>query len=422
MKTFPPSLWVDSVVARTSSEQKQMNFSINMSVDQDRIEAETDDEDFLWIETYYGTTSYTFYNVKQFSLDTIFNQKVRIFASETSADPEYRLMSMNLNEDSIYYFTLSRGQLNAKFYSPKIVLKSTDVRTAKDHFNIDFGLPNVYFGDDSLSLIKWIHWIENVDYDGESYKVHCSPYTFNGLDSMETGNYEFYVSDCESGLKFRLGQFFIHQDSIYYFDVQYNSFLPEHEFLYGNDKPVIYLYSPDTLEFMIDLEINESISPTFEYPTPTGLFREKGLVSWYGTVVENQILIEGKKYPYLFWEGEGATIPIIDKGFCVSGDSVVEFLEQKIDEIGLNSTEKTDFITYWAPKMIKNNYNVVHFKFTEDYYDIAEMFVSPEPDAILRMYMYFRPVKESIKILPQSIPTFERKGFTVVEWGGSQLP
>jgi hypothetical protein len=35
--------------------------------------------------------------------------------------------------------------------------------------------------------------------------------------------------------------------------------------------------------------------------------------------------------------------------------------------------------------------------------------------------MVIKPIKENISITPQKIKSFERKGFSVVEWGGREL-
>lgn len=54
------------------------------------------------------------------------------------------------------------------------------------------------------------------------------------------------------------------------------------------------------------------------------------------------------------------------------------------------------------------------------YIDSASLTINPKPDSILRVFMAFKPLKEAIKVEPQKLEPFERKGFTVVEWGGSE--
>jgi hypothetical protein len=44
--------------------------------------------------------------------------------------------------------------------------------------------------------------------------------------------------------------------------------------------------------------------------------------------------------------------------------------------------------------------------------------INPEPDTVLRLNFYFRPLTENKEIQPPVIKKTERKGFTVIEWGG----
>lgn len=61
----------------------------------------------------------------------------------------------------------------------------------------------------------------------------------------------------------------------------------------------------------------------------------------------------------------------------------------------------------------------------EEYEEMASLNVSPAPDTVIRVYMVFMPLTEEITIPAQQQlvwpPPIERTGFTVVEWGGSEL-
>jgi len=46
-----------------------------------------------------------------------------------------------------------------------------------------------------------------------------------------------------------------------------------------------------------------------------------------------------------------------------------------------------------------------------------ELAISPRPDSVLRLWILFKPVAEYFDVEPYKIQRFERKGFTVVEWG-----
>ncbi|EWM52585.1 hypothetical protein RF007C_08595, partial [Ruminococcus flavefaciens 007c] len=47
--------------------------------------------------------------------------------------------------------------------------------------------------------------------------------------------------------------------------------------------------------------------------------------------------------------------------------------------------------------------------------------ITPTPDSMLRIFMTYVPLEDAVDIEPQRLSTFERKGFTVVEWGGSKV-
>ena len=133
-----------------------------------------------------------------------------------------------------------------------------------------------------------------------------------------------------------------------------------------------------------------------------------------GTLVD----INGNEYPYLFWEGESNTEYDMSKGFCIPGDDTERFLRRKLSFMGLDKKELQDFIEFWVPFMEKNQYNKICFQSTA-YTENAKLTVNPEPDSILRIYMVFQPLDEFIEIEEQLLTSFDRKGFTLVEWGGS---
>ena len=110
----------------------------------------------------------------------------------------------------------------------------------------------------------------------------------------------------------------------------------------------------------------------------------------------------------------------LSKGFCVAGSDTESFLREKLTYMGLTEEEMNEFIVYWLPLMEHNKYNLISFQ-DEAYTDSAKLNISPAPDSICRIFMTYVPLEESVNIEPQQLKTFERKGFTVVEWGGSEI-
>ena len=59
---------------------------------------------------------------------------------------------------------------------------------------------------------------------------------------------------------------------------------------------------------------------------------------------------------------------------------------------------------------------------TEEYENSVKLEITPTPDNILRVFVVFKGLDEYIEIKEQDLSyfnDFERKGFTVVEWGGT---
>ena len=181
-------------------------------------------------------------------------------------------------------------------------------------------------------------------------------------------------------------------------------------------KPVVYLYPEEETELTLKVDVNGELG--FTYP----IYKDE----WKVTASPDGTLKDGNKtYDYLFWEGE-TNVDFIENtssGFVMSKNEIIPFLEEKLSKMGLNSSEMNDFITFWGPLMMDKDYYFIHFLFNEEYEkQIAKMDISKQPDAILRVFMSFMPVDQYFSIPEQTIPSYKREGFTVVEWGGGELP
>ncbi len=129
-------------------------------------------------------------------------------------------------------------------------------------------------------------------------------------------------------------------------------------------------------------------------------------------------------YPYLYWTGQSTEklYPEITKGWIVERTNLSNFMNQTLDIIGFNSTEKSDFLSYWLPKMLSHNapYFQVSFLQNPEMDEIAPMKVIPTPDHYYRYFLDYLPInsKPPGKIEPESLTKIVRHGFTLVEWGG----
>ncbi len=178
-------------------------------------------------------------------------------------------------------------------------------------------------------------------------------------------------------------------------------------------KPVIYLYPESPNEVSVTLTLEGQLTCT--YPD-----YGKG---WQGFTAHPDgtlIFPDGKEYYCLYWEGMQTAEWDFSTGFCVKGEDTAAFLEWALAAQGLTPREANEFIIYWLPLMQNNPYNVISFQ-TDAYTSTAVLEITPTPDSLLRVMMAYYPSDEAVEIAPQEFEGFERNGFTVVEWGGSQV-
>jgi hypothetical protein len=180
-------------------------------------------------------------------------------------------------------------------------------------------------------------------------------------------------------------------------------------------KPVIYLYPENETDVHVEVELTEAeLSTTYpKYNNGWDVVAKPD-----GSLVNKA---DGSHHRYLFWDAVNCRTEFdLSKGFCVAGGDTESFLKEKLSYMGLTEEEMNEFIVYWLPRMEHNKYNLISFQ-SEKYTDSAKLTITPTPDSMLRVFMTYVPLEESVDIEPQELSTFERSGFTVVEWGGSEI-
>lgn len=182
-------------------------------------------------------------------------------------------------------------------------------------------------------------------------------------------------------------------------------------------KPIIYLYPTKTEDVNVRLKYDGKLVST--YPS-----YDNTIDGWRVTANPDGSLVnkaDSKQYSYLFWEGTSSTdYSKFENGFVVKGSETKDFLQSTLKKLGLTPREYNEMIVYWLPKMENNNYNLIRFA-GKKYTDSAKLTVTPTPDSILRVFMVFEPLDKYQQIAPQQLNSFERKGFAVVEWGGTEI-
>ncbi len=196
------------------------------------------------------------------------------------------------------------------------------------------------------------------------------------------------------------------------------------------EKPVIYLYND--IETDVKIKLNPKSKLTFTYPVYDNEWNIK-------TLKNGNLKLGDRTYPYLFWEGKQNQLAFngtskldgyfnaID-GFLIKTDTCVSFMEKTLTSMGLNSTEKTDFITFWGPRLEQHDYAFIQFIVDDAYSNtIAELEVTPKPTNTKRIFMCFNGSTLKSKfsdliISPQTFKKVDRKGLTLIEWGGAEIP
>lgn len=181
------------------------------------------------------------------------------------------------------------------------------------------------------------------------------------------------------------------------------------------EKPVIYLYSEQEETFR--LKINTDADLKFTYPVYTD--------EWKGTSsADGTIQLNGSCYPYLFWDAALSPEKLHPNWFHadqVEGSGVITYLENQLTGLGFNEREKTDFITYWGPRMQQMKVVEILWMQNENINPLASLDISPAFKQN-RIYILFRETDESreqtLELKVPRLKRMDRTGNYLVEWGG----
>ena len=179
-------------------------------------------------------------------------------------------------------------------------------------------------------------------------------------------------------------------------------------------KPVVYLYPETETSCSVKLDLQGKLTCT--YPNHGRDGWRDFVASPDGTLT----FADGQQFYCLYWEGALNAKWDFSQGYCVKGAETASFLADTLLRMGLTFREANEFIVYWLPLMQDNPYNVITFQ-GEAYEQAAKLKIEPKPDSVLRIFMAWRPSLRPVAIAAPTLVPFERKGFTVVEWGGMKV-
>lgn len=179
------------------------------------------------------------------------------------------------------------------------------------------------------------------------------------------------------------------------------------------DKPNIYLYPRDTTILSVDLNFPKGGSvvksdPAYPY-------------AWQDISVAPDGTINGK-YKFLFYEAEVDARWQYRRGWVIKQKELPQFFRNTLRVYGLNQQEIEDFMDYWLERLSGFPVYTVYPQLACNIDQLIELNVSQEPESILRLYYIFKKGKTPFwKLGTPKMTHFQRRGFSVVEWGGSLL-
>ncbi len=375
-------------------------------------------------------------------IDTLYNHKINVYqngnviGTKTTDKLEKKWFTMSRKnietgefQDVDYLFTLKDEKLDYTevFRSEAVYKSESDGISGYDYYFYGEKLevnsyegPHLYEGDEPWIYHEW-NGIEAAFGMKELWGFIRAEYcedigpSFN-LYSDWLVEYDEY-ENCE---KIILNARTMEYKLAYLVDAFYYGYYDEEELTYNYwflgdyAKPVIYLYPEEETEVSVKVEL-EGGGLTCTYPD----YRDGWNVTAYpdGTIIDNA---DGNEYYCLYWEGVGKADWDMSKGFVVKREDTADFLREKLAEMGLTPRESNEFIIYWLPLMQENECNLITFQ-TEQYEKNAVLDIDPVPDSLLRIFMVYEKCDPDTEIAPQEFEPFERNGFTVVEWGGSEI-
>lgn len=177
-------------------------------------------------------------------------------------------------------------------------------------------------------------------------------------------------------------------------------------------KPAIYLY-PER-----KTDISVAVNPMGHFTHTDPLYPAGG---WKVTAYsDGKIDSNGKSFPYLYYEADIQS-SLIDKpetGYVIASSDAQAFLLNLLPKLGLNIKETQEMAAYWQKALPKSPYYFIGQIPVSTLNHIAPLVISPKPDSIIRVALYFEPLDKRIEVQEPEITTPKRTGFTVVEWGG----
>ncbi|MCK4694710.1 MAG: hypothetical protein KAT74_03055, partial [Candidatus Cloacimonetes bacterium] len=174
-------------------------------------------------------------------------------------------------------------------------------------------------------------------------------------------------------------------------------------------KPNIYLYP----QVSIELDLNILFPHTGKVVVSIPEYPEQ----WRNLQIEPDGKINDQ-YNYLFYESIQPNVFQKSKGWVVELENLEDFFKENLQKSGFNQTEINDFIEHWIPILIDSKYYAIYPQYNKQLDPLIQLNFSKQPDSILRLTYFVEKLhSKEIELVKPEIPSFERTGFVVTEWG-----
>jgi len=177
---------------------------------------------------------------------------------------------------------------------------------------------------------------------------------------------------------------------------------------YGG-KPAIYLYPSQKQTIKVEIHPRGLLTKTDTTYNPD--------ISGWKVVADKNGLINNN-LKYLYYE---AMLPVdMPKfGYVVPYNNLFRFSREYVIELGLTEAEADEFVAFWKTRLPESPYYFVSHLDQETIAKIYPLVITPSPNTLIRIELYFKPLLEKINIAQPRKPIYPvRNGFTAVEWGG----
>lgn len=128
---------------------------------------------------------------------------------------------------------------------------------------------------------------------------------------------------------------------------------------------------------------------------------------------------DGQQVSRIDYDYVTANVSPPTRGYVVSDNDLSSMLWWYATNLGLNNRETEDFVAFWLEKLPKSQYYFMGHYNQAAVKQQLDLTISPTPDTLLQVIMYFKPLSNPILVeAPSFAPIMPRIGFVAVDFSG----